>query len=439
MSDVSAAPAGDGATTAGDGRAAIPRQAAHAGRGAGGEGRLVTGTVGRLPWDAVLAAARRIAGPGGGPAVPHAPTGLHDLAVTAATDVLAVSRATTRGGGAAVMSSGGTTGRPKLTYVAHHQALDRLLREWRPLSPSDTLLNLFTPGRMWASHYYMHALAERVGCDVVPAGPFDPGEVADWLGILADVGVNALAGTPTSLADFAQGLLDSGLTLPVDKLIWMAEPWTPAKERTVRSAFPGVGFWGNYGSVETYVIATNTPACDARTLHLMPDQLLESDDAGALLTRTGDGWTVPTVRYRLGDRIAPVSCRCGRPDGLRVLGRADDAISVHCVVVRVAEILDVVRAHPGVREAQLVLDRAGGTAHTTDRLCVRYAGDAPAGDVRALVLRDFYHLGVLARSHPEAVTARAVPRVSRVERTGKIPPVVWREPARGPAPSPRDA
>ncbi|MFI6642982.1 AMP-binding protein [Streptomyces sp. NPDC050504] len=392
--------------------------------------RFVTGTVGRLPRDAVLAGAHALAALGG-PQVPDRAADLADLAVSGPRDVLLASRAASRGGGASVMSSGGTTGRPKLTYVAHHQALERLLREWRPLAPGDTLLNLFTPGRMWASHYYMQSLAERVGCDTVPTGPYGPGEVADWLGIFQEVGVNTLAGTPTSLADFARGVLDggSGGAPKVEKLIWMAEPWAPAQERAVRAAFPGVRLWGNYGSVETYVMATNTPACDLQVLHLMPDQLIESDDAGALLSRAGDGWTVPTVRYRLGDRVAAAACRCGRGDGLRVLGRADDAVSVHSVVVRVAEVLDLVRAHPGVREAQLVLTRADGegrAAHTVGELCVRYAGDAAADEVRQLVLRGFYHLGAVARGHPEAVTAQAVARVERVGRTDKIPAAVWR-------------
>lgn len=383
------------------------------------------GTVGTLPWSAVLAKARELAAIGGAP-VPADARALTDLAVSGAPHILAVSRTLNRDG-AAIMSSGGTTGQPKLTYVAHHHALERLARQWQPVQPGDTMLNLFTPGRMWASHYYMQALAERSGCHSVPTGSYNPGEVAGWTGIFQEVGVNVLAGTPTSLADFARGVRDAGAELPVRKLIWMAEPWTPAQERLVRETFPGVEFFGNYGSVETYVMATNTPACDATVLHLMPDQIIEADDDGALLTRVGDGWTVPTVRYRLGDRIEAATCRCGRADGLRVVGRADDAISVHSVVVRVAEVLDVVRAAPGVHEAQLLLTRAPQGGHTVEELCVRYAGDAAPEAVRQLVLDSFYHLKSVSRGHPEAFTAEQVAQVERVARTQKIPPMRWRE------------
>ena len=386
---------------------------------------VVRGTVGALPWEAVLERARELAAIGGAQVPPEAAE-LTDLAVTGAQHILAVSRTVNRDG-AAIMSSGGTTGQPKLTYVAHHHALERLSCEWRPVEHGDTMLNLFTPGRMWASHYYMQALAERSGCHAVPTGSYTPEEVAGWTGIFREVGVNVLAGTPTSLADFAQGVRAAGVELPVRKLIWMAEPWTPAKEQLVRETFPGVEFFGNYGSVETYVMATNTPACDATVLHLMPDQIIEADDGGALLTRIGDGWTVPTVRYRLGDRVAAAHCRCGRPDGLRVLGRADDAISVHSVVVRVAEVLDVMRAAPGVREAQLVLTRAPEGGHTVEELCVRYAGDIAPEAVRELLLDSFYHLRAVSRGHPEAFTAEQVTQVERVARTQKIPPMRWRE------------
>ncbi len=394
-------------------------------------------TIGRVPWDGVLELARQLASQGG-PAVPGTATGLGGLAVTGPAEILAVSRARTAGdgGGGIVMSSGGTTGRPKLTYVAYHQATERLLREWRPLRPGDTLLNLFTPGRMWASHYYMQTLAEASRCDVVPAGPYEPGEIGDWLPLFAEIGVNAAAGTPTALADLAKGVLAAGAEMPLKKLIWMAEPWTPAKEEVVRTAFPGVEFWGNYGSVETYVMATNTPRCDAQTLHLMPDQVMEPDDGGALLTRVGTGWTVPTVRYRLGDRVAPARCRCGRADGLRVLGRADDAVKLHGALVGIGELLTLVMAQPGVTEAQLAATRSPGDGHSVSQLSIHFTGRAEPDAVRERVTREFYDLGVIAQHSPGAITAHRVEQVRRVDRTNKIPPMIWRESAPGPSAEP---
>lgn len=381
-------------------------------------------TIGDVAWTDLLDQAHRNAALGGAP-VPGAARDLADLAVSGPAEILTISRAAARRG-TLLLSSGGTTGSPKLTYVPCHQALGRLGRQWRPLHPGDVLLNLFTPGRLWASHYYMQTLAEQVGCTVLPAGPYEPADAASWLPMFTEAGVTAMAGTPTALADLARAVLDAGHPLRPRKLIWMAEPWTAAKEALVRAAFPGIEFWGNYGSVETYVIATNGPRCDVPVLHLMPGQVLELDDDGALLSRAGDGWTVPVTRYRLGDRLAPATCRCGRPDGLRVVERADDAVKLAGALIAIGDVLRTVRACAGVDDVQLLLTRDGGeTPHGIRHLDVTLTGPAAAARVREILLRDIYDLGVIARQNPSAITVRTVAALRRVTRTNKVPPMIW--------------
>ncbi|MFJ9742386.1 AMP-binding protein [Streptomyces sp. NPDC101166] len=386
----------------------------------------MTATLGDLPWEDVLAQARRLETRGGAKVPPDAAR-LSDLPVTGPAEILSVTREAAVGPGALLMSSGGTTGKPKLTYVPYHQAVDRLLEQWRPLTPESVMLNLFNPGRLWASHYYMQTLGERSHCTVVPSGPFAPEDVAGWLPMFRDIGLDALAGTPTALADFAEGVLAAGEPLPIRTVIWMAEPWTDAKHQTVAKAFPDAGYWANYGSVETYIIGTNTPECELQTLHLMPDQMLELEEAGALLTRRGAGWTMPAVRYRLGDRLAAAECRCGRPDALRVLGRADDAVSLRSALFSVGEVLAHARELAGVDEAQLVLTRATDSLKAATALTLEYTGDADAEAVRAHLTSEFYHLAAVHARFPGAITARRTGRLSRVERTNKVPPAVWRE------------
>ncbi|MEU1406928.1 AMP-binding protein [Streptomyces sp. NPDC005728] len=386
----------------------------------------MTAVIGDLAWQDVLARARELQSRGGAQ-VPADASGPADLAVTGPKEILEVTRQAAPGRGAVVMSSGGTTGKPKLTYVPYHQACGRLLEQWRPLTQDSVMLNLFNPGRLWASHYYMQTLAEQVGCTVVPSGPFAPEDVGGWLPMFREIGVDTLAGTPTALADFAEGVLLAGEPLPVRGIIWMAEPWTDAKHSSVVKAFPDAGFWANYGSVETYIIGTNTPACDLQTLHLMPDQMLELEEAGALLTRIGDGWTMPAVRYRLGDRLAAAECRCGRPDALRVLGRADDAVSLRSALFSVGEVLARARTLPGVDEAQLVLTRATDELRAATALTLEFTGGAEPEDVRQHLTAEFYHLAAVHTRYPGSITARRVGRLSRVERTNKVPPAVWRD------------
>ncbi|MFJ6138667.1 AMP-binding protein [Kitasatospora sp. NPDC092286] len=384
-------------------------------------------TIGELPWERVLDQARELEQHGGAP-VPATAGSLADLVVTGPAEIFEVSRRLTAPTGSIVLSSGGTTGPPKITYVSYDQAVGRLLREWRPLRPESVLLNLFTPGRMWASHYYMQALAERSGCRVVPSGPLEAGELAYWLDAFESLGVDAVAATPSALTDLAQAVLDAGRSLPLRTVIWMAEPWTEAAEKTVRAAFPEAGFWGNYGAVETYVIATNTPACDLRTLHLMPDQIIEPDDEGALLSRAGEGWTVPVTRYRLGDRLAPAHCRCGRPDGLRVLGRADDTFKLHGSLLAIGDLIELATALPGVAQAQLELVREEESWHGVRRLAVHFTGTAEPAALRQHLLDGSARLFGIALHHPEALAVARVDRLTRVERTGKVPPMIWRQP-----------
>ncbi len=382
--------------------------------------------IGAINWETILNHARQLSELGG-LKVSASANSLADLPISGPNQILSVTRAAAQHSGSVLMSSGGTTGKPKLTYVPHHQALERLLLQWRPLQPENVMLNLFNPGRMWGSHYYMQSLAEYSRCTVIPSGPYAPEEVTNWISMFTDVHLDALAGTPTGLADFAQGVLDADRQLEIKTIIWMAEPWTDPKYETVTRAFPNAGFWANYGSVETYVIATNTPDCDLGVLHLMPDQVLEPDEQGALLTRVGSGWTMPVIRYRLGDRVAPARCRCGKPDGLRVLGRADDSVSLRSALFSVNEVLTLAERNAGVQEAQLVLTRSDDSPKAASSLTLEFTGSADPEYICAQLLKELYHLAAVAQRYPGAIIARRVDKLNRVERTNKVPSVVWKE------------
>ncbi|WP_228979449.1 AMP-binding protein [Streptomyces sp. DH12] len=355
--------------------------------------------------------------------------------VTAATRALAA-----RAGGQ-VVASGGTTGRIKLTTIAPDQGVPRLLRSWRPLRPGDVLLNLFRPGRLWGAHYFYNALATHCRASVLPMGPVPDGELSDWTGVFDATGVNALAGAPSALADFADAVRAAGAQLPVTAVVWAGEPLTPARRLRIERAFPTARMWGNYGSIETYVIATSRPECAPGVLHLLPDQELAYDAEGTWLTRVGAGWPAPAVRYRLGDRIDAVTgCPCGGGDALRVLGRTDDRLKFHNTMVRLGDLLEAARAVPGVADAQLLLTRDPAAEGSLAGLTVRWtghgpgAGPAPPGSdaVRAALLRHVYALGVIAAQHPHSVGAERAARLERNTRTGKVVPYVWRS---GPAPA----
>ncbi|WP_444904837.1 AMP-binding protein [Microbulbifer sp. CnH-101-E] len=380
-------------------------------------------TIGHLDWSQLLRHARSISVQGGLSVPPNA-NRIEDLPISGPKEILKVTKALAKTEGAILMSSGGTTGNPKLAYTPFHQATQRLLQQWKPLGPGDVLLNLFNPGRLWGAHYFIQTLAEKSRAITAPVGPFTPSEVGAWLETFRKIEINALAGAPTGLADFAQGILDGNCKLNIKTIIWMAEPWTEKKFNTVRMAFPNAGFWCDYGSVETNSIAVNGPECDRDTYHLLADQLIEPDDHGALLTRIGDGWTVPIIRYRLGDLIRHATCPCGQPNALLIEGRADDDVSLCSAIFSVRNILAIAREEDGVEEAQLILTKSGETRKSASELTLAYTGITESDIVRKRILAEIHNLASVVQQYPGAFSTKRVERLMRVKRTNKVPPII---------------
>ncbi|WP_444884786.1 AMP-binding protein [Microbulbifer sp. PSTR4-B] len=380
-------------------------------------------TIGHLDWSQLLHHARSISEQGGLSVPPNA-NRIDDLPISGPKEILKITKALAKTEGAILMSSGGTTGNPKLAYTPFHQATQRLLQQWKPLGSGDVLLNLFNPGRLWGAHYFIQTLAEKSRAITAPVGPFTPSEAGAWLETFRKIEINSLAGAPTGLADFAQGILDGNCKLNIKTIIWMAEPWTEKKFNTVRMAFPNAGFWCDYGSVETNSIAVNGPECDRDTYHLLADQLIEPDDHGALLTRIGDGWTVPVIRYRLGDLIRQATCPCGQPNALLIEGRADDEVSLCSAIFSVRNILAIAREEDGVEEAQLILTKSGETRKSASELTLAYTGITESDIVRKRILAEIHNLASVVQQYPGAFSTKRVERLMRVKRTNKVPPII---------------
>ncbi|WP_213454380.1 phenylacetate--CoA ligase family protein [Rhizomonospora bruguierae] len=257
-------------------------------------------------------------------------------------------------------------------------------------------------------------------------GALSPAEVREWGPELVGMGVTALAGAPNVLAHFADEVRQVRLRLPVRAALWSGEPMTQARQDAIRAAFPDVGLWGNYGSIETFVIATNGPACRLGALHLLPGQSLEPDDDGALLTRYGDGWPTPARRLRLGDRIAATGCPCGEPDTFEVLGRADDCFKLSGGMVRVSIVLGNAASLHGVDDVQLVLYRDPVVPAAVVGLRIHYTGpNADAARVREQIVLGYEDLQVVDRHSPQSIVVEHVTELARHPNTDKVLPVIW--------------
>src|SRR5476649_577659 len=359
--------------------------------------------IGELPFEKILIAAKEVEKLGGC-LVPLNAKKLADLALSGPREIRIVTHNLNTENGSILMSSGGTTGAPKLTYVNFDMGINRTFEQWKPFEKTDVMLNLFNAGRLWGSHYYIQGLAEKGHCTVIPAGPFKDDEIRIWLPILLDVGMNTIAGNPTGIADFGAGHLKHyGPNLSVKKIIWLAESWSEQKLKITKTAFPNAKFWGNYGSVETFIIATSTPTCDLGTLHLLPDQLLELDDEGALLTRVGNGWSMPTVRYRLGDKIKFIQCTCGRPYALKVESRADDSFNLRSNKISINKILDTINSIPEVDASQIILVDHDGAHQSVDVLIIKVVGNISNEKIKTALFKEIYVLDEVFQAYPDSI------------------------------------
>ncbi|MDS1271524.1 hypothetical protein RIF23_14590 [Lipingzhangella sp. LS1_29] len=382
-------------------------------------------SIGTAGADHVLAEARRWLGPANDP---DDLQDFADLTPWTFTRMQDAARTRARSNGGLVVASGGTTGAPKLTVMAPNLGVPRLLPHWRPLGAGDVLLNLFSPGRMWGAQYFYNALSGYCQSTVAPIGSLAPKDVAEWAPTLAGLGVNAIAGAPNAVARFAEAVSANGVDLDVRTIIWAGEPMTPARSTVIHEAFPEAGLWGNYGSIETFVIGVNRPGCRTDVFHLLPDQLLEPEDEGALLSRVGEGWPAPAVRFRLGDRVEPMTCPCADGHAFRVVGRVDDQFKLCGVMLRAGDILERAVTIPGVREAQLLLycDPADPAAVTSLQLHYTEA-EREAHGVRSELVRRTDGLDILDLSVPDTVSVKRVAVLERSPRTDKVLPVLWRD------------
>jgi len=374
--------------------------------------------IGDISIERVLETALTLANRGGA-TVPAHPITMSDFPVSGPALIRTTSEAHAQTTGTILMSSGGTTGTPKLTFVPYEQSISRITQSWQPLTSGNVMLNLYNPGRLWGSHYYMLALAQKVNCRMVPMGALLPDEVETYMPVLEAGKVDTLAGTPTAVHDFAMGLRQCNGTLPVKKIMWVGEPWSAKKKDDVQGIFPDVEFWGNYGSIETYVIASNTPDCTYEIFHLHPDQILELDSDGALLTRVGDGWTVPTLRYRLGDTLVKASCPCGRPDAFRVRGRSDSSFKFGGTLCNSIDMLSFLSTQSGIDEVQLQISGNKNQAIASD-VTVKYAGTADAQTVLSQLIAAFVDIDVRDAQGELKLKVEPVDALDRNPRTHKI-------------------
>lgn len=241
--------------------------------------------------------------------------------------------------------------------------------------------------------------AQAIGCTVFPGGV---GHTELQLQAMAELRADAYAGTPSFLRIALEKADETGIALPALRKASVGGEAFPAALRDLLRA-RGIEAYQSYGTADLGLIAYETTAREGLVL-----------DEGVIveIVRPGSGEPVPDgevgevvvtpfnpdyplVRFGTGDlsAILPGRCPTGRTNA-RIkgwMGRADQTAKVRGMFVHASQVADVLKRHPELSRARLVIE--GEMAN--DRMTLRAEAAAqPDGLAAALAasMRDITKL-----------------------------------------------
>jgi phenylacetate-CoA ligase len=267
--------------------------------------------------------------------------------------------------------------------------------------------------------------AERLGALSIPGGAMT---TEQRLETLLELRATVLCSTPTYAIRMAEAAAAAGIDLTASDVrvtIHAGEPGAsvPGTRDLIERCF-GAACFDHAGMTE---LGPTGVSCTARAgVHLIESEFVFEirDQAGVVhplpergsisgeLVATNLGrWGSPLIRYRTGDRVEVTRepCPCGSPfarmlGGIR--GRVDDMFTVRGVNLYPAQVEDLVRRHPSIREFRIELRRERGMEE------VRLVCECEGPDASAVVdrLASDLRLALGARIECRAVPLGTLPR-----------------------------
>ena len=264
--------------------------------------------------------------------------------------------------------------------------------------------------------------ALAIGCTVVPAGV---GQTEMQIAAIRDLKVNAYVGTPSFLKLIVEKAAETGIDISSLKKAHVGAEYLPPALRQAMAA-RGIRVTQSYGSADLGSIAYESLAPDGSVTEGM---IL---DEGLLLeiVRPGTGDPVPAgevgevvittfnrdyplVRFGTGDlsAVLPGVSPCGRTN-TRIrgwMGRADQSTKVRAMFVTPKQVNEIVRRHPEIAKARLVVEGESGNDQMTLKC---EATNRPPGLAEAVVasIRDLTKL----RGDVEFVAPGSLPNDGKV-------------------------
>jgi phenylacetate-CoA ligase len=245
-----------------------------------------------------------------------------------------------------------------------------------------------------------HYGGELLGATVVPASG---GNAGFQLELMADLGANGLACTPSFALLLAERAAEAGVAgaIPLRYGLFGAEPWSEAMREKLERAW-GIDACDVYGLSEVIGPGVAAECREAKgALHVFDDHFIPeivhpetgravaAGERGELVLTTLTKEAFPVLRYRTGDVTSFVDgpCPCGRTHRriARFSGRVDDMLVVRGINVFPSEIeavvLDdaalggqyaiVVDRRPTLPELEVHVETEGPVEHLEERLETR--------------------------------------------------------------------
>ncbi len=227
--------------------------------------------------------------------------------------------------------------------------------------------------------------AHALGCTVVAAGT---GQTEQQVQAIAELAPDGYVGTPSFLKIILDKADEQGIRLPsLRKALVSGEAFPPNLRDALGAR--GIAAYQVYASADLGAIAYET---EARAGLVVDEGVLVEivrpgtgdplapGEVGEVVVTTLFNTLYPLIRFGTGDLSAFIEGRsaCGRTNA-RIkgwLGRADQTTKVKGMFVHPSQVAEVVRRHPEIRRARLVVDNAGGADRMT--LHAETAGPRPA-------------------------------------------------------------
>ena len=216
----------------------------------------------------------------------------------------------------------------------------------------------------------LHAL----GCTVFPGGT---GQTEQQVQAMADLGPDGYVGTPSFLKIILDKADEQGVRLSsLTKALVSGEPFPAALRDALRAR--GIDAYQVYASADVGSLAYESSARDGLVVDegvlleiVRPDtgEPVAPGEIGEVVATPLHNRAYPLIRFGNGDlsAVLPGASPCGRTN-MRIkgwLGRADQATKVKGLFVHPSQVAEIVRRHPGIARARLVVDRDDGNDRMT--------------------------------------------------------------------------